>query len=964
MEHQRLQSLTSPSSTSPQHYQHQYHHHYQQQLQQQHTSPPAKELNSAAKTTDLGNTSRIEDAVKAKDDHKYSLEIPESDSQAKSDDDRRAQKRSWNSAIPSPETSIASDVVGDMAGTQHGVLSPVPEKRICQDFSNSFSYHHDKEIIYDTTESRRVTNNGVEHQRMVKEKRDSPCGHSVDAEIKHPGTLDIAQGHSGYNSNDSKETNNQILSDNFEGDLVEKNYLDSSPATPSSGFIDIESDTPPTSPLNLSTPTANDTSTAGGCDADDHTQQMLSGDHHQDSGVKTDNFQKTPLKSEDHRDCLTAYSPIKAECNISPQTKLEMISYDATKESHQGSPSDPSATSIEQQHEASKTNFSIDAILSPGFGSSTVGNASPKPKPNASKSQCSPVTSDATDPKTSTQEEQNNVSSMKHSPSAFTPVDLRTGTRSSLLSSPSPSSRSSALSSPCSGSPSPPLSSFSVPFPIPPFYNKDLFSTADIFTEKPVASDKDPRISPTSGQDPRKLFLSELYELQRSQSDATQGDKLDQRLDATRDIHAENRDKMDLLFFQKFLPSPGRELETLLSRHFPFLSHPTLAHPSVLPFLYAPHHHQYHHHQQQRQQQHQQQHKQHHSLLSPNRAQMAAPPLLDPSRPQIDPLRLLQQSHPPFPPNPASLPPLTTSKSESHTLRNDHIHRIRNTSKTHADKTSSTSILDKSLKSLTGPNSVHPNTEAKDISIHARVASITNPLHQIINQFDPEKLFKSKDGLLSPTFSPSHSHHHHKHSAKQEHLKPSQSPKHTSDHSKNQHQRENKPSSAKTNPSSPLIHTNSDKDKLLKQETPCAKSNNSTKTDAAASAETEEKEAKGENPLWPAWVFCTRYSDRPSSGPRSRKPKRSKVQDEKRPRTAFTNDQLQRLKKEFEDCRYLTETRRKSLADQLGLTESQIKIWFQNKRAKIKKSVGSRNPLALQLMEQGLYNHSTVKVNE
>ncbi|CAG5118826.1 unnamed protein product, partial [Candidula unifasciata] len=61
---------------------------------------------------------------------------------------------------------------------------------------------------------------------------------------------------------------------------------------------------------------------------------------------------------------------------------------------------------------------------------------------------------------------------------------------------------------------------------------------------------------------------------------------------------------------------------------------------------------------------------------------------------------------------------------------------------------------------------------------------------------------------------------------------------------------------------------------------------------------------------------------------------------------------------------YLTETRRKHLADELGLTESQIKIWFQNKRAKIKKSVGVRNPLALQLMEQGLYNHTTVKSSD
>ncbi|XP_060074952.1 homeobox protein engrailed-1-B-like [Ylistrum balloti] len=118
--------------------------------------------------------------------------------------------------------------------------------------------------------------------------------------------------------------------------------------------------------------------------------------------------------------------------------------------------------------------------------------------------------------------------------------------------------------------------------------------------------------------------------------------------------------------------------------------------------------------------------------------------------------------------------------------------------------------------------------------------------------------------------------------------------------------------------------------------------------------------------LWPAWVYCTRYSDRPSSGPRSRKIRKTKEKtvDEKRPRTAFTNDQLQRLKREFEECRYLTEQRRMDLAQELNLTEAQIKIWFQNKRAKIKKSTAPRNTLALSLMAQGLYNHSTISIKD
>ncbi|XP_055539428.1 segmentation polarity homeobox protein engrailed [Wyeomyia smithii] len=143
--------------------------------------------------------------------------------------------------------------------------------------------------------------------------------------------------------------------------------------------------------------------------------------------------------------------------------------------------------------------------------------------------------------------------------------------------------------------------------------------------------------------------------------------------------------------------------------------------------------------------------------------------------------------------------------------------------------------------------------------------------------------------------------------------------------------------------------------------------NDGASSDDARSETGSSKDGDSGGNLWPAWVYCTRYSDRPSSGPRYRRtkpPKEKGESEEKRPRTAFTTAQLQRLKNEFNENRYLTEKRRQALSAELNLNESQIKIWFQNKRAKIKKTSSEKNPLALQLMAQGLYNHSTVPLTK
>lgn len=54
-------------------------------------------------------------------------------------------------------------------------------------------------------------------------------------------------------------------------------------------------------------------------------------------------------------------------------------------------------------------------------------------------------------------------------------------------------------------------------------------------------------------------------------------------------------------------------------------------------------------------------------------------------------------------------------------------------------------------------------------------------------------------------------------------------------------------------------------------------------------------------------------------------------------RTVFTDLQLRVLEKTFAEQRYLDTSNRAKLAQTLGLNETQVKTWFQNRRMKWKK---------------------------